>query len=98
MSKIFKTPCPKVEPIALREQISLGKQSRLRVQNALAKQVFNENSSLRLSPNTAMPISEVLESISQNISKMDQNLYTAKANMEEILRANSNDTEFVSLD
>jgi hypothetical protein len=98
MPQIFTTPCVKTKPNAISEQIRLARQSRLKVQNALAQQIFSENSSLKLSPNTAVPISEILEGISQNISKMDQNLYTAKANMEEILRVNSNDNEFVSLD
>jgi hypothetical protein len=86
------------KPIALCEQIRLGRQSRLKVQTALAQQTFGETSTLKLNNSIAFPISEILEGISQNISKMDQNLYSAKANMEEILRTSSNDNEFVSLD
>jgi len=98
MPKIFTTPCAKAEPKALHEQFRLARQSRLKVQAALAQQAFSETSNLKLNNTIAVPISEILEGISQNISKMDQNLYTAKANMEEILRVNSNDNEFVSLD
>lgn len=97
MPKIFITPCPKTKPLALSEQISLAKQLRLKFQNALAQQRFHENSSFKLSPGTTMPLSNILEDISQNISKMDQNLYSTKANMEDILRANSPENEFVSL-
>lgn len=97
MPKIFTTPCAKNKSLTLCEQVSLARQSRLKVQNALTQQGFSDNSSLKFSP-AAVPISEILEEISQNISKMDQNLYTAKTNMEEILHANSNDNEFVSLD
>ena len=97
MPKIFITPCAKAEPVDSAEQIRLAGQTRLKVQNVLAKQGFSENSSLKLIPNTAILISNILEDISQNISKMDQNLYSAKTNIEEILRTNSNDNEFVSL-
>ena len=98
MSRIFTTPCRKAKPNAISEQVSLARQSRLKVQAALDQQTCSETSNLKLNNTIAVPISEILEGISQNISKMDQNLYTAKANMEEILRVNSNDTEFVSLD
>ena len=86
------------KPITLHEQAHLVRQTRLRIQNILAKQTFGETVNLKLNNTIAMPISEILEDISQNISKMDQNLYTAKASMEEILRVDSNDREFVSLD
>ena len=98
MPNIFITPCAKDRSNTISEQVSLARQSRLKVQAALAQQAFSETSNLKLNNTTAVPISEILEDISQNISKMDQNLYTAKANMEEILRVNSNDNEFVSLD
>ena len=98
MPEIFITPYMKAEPLALRRQVSLARQSRLKVQAALAQQTFSETSNLKLNNTIAVPISEILEGISQNISKMDQNLYTTKANMEEILRVNSNNNEFVSLD
>lgn len=97
MPEIFTTADARTRKVAISEQVDLARKSRLRIQNALAQQTFSENSNLKLSPNTAMPISNILENISQNISKMDQNLYSAKANMEEILRANSTDSEFVSL-
>ncbi len=97
MPKIFITPYAKTESLVLSEQINLAKQIRLKVQNALAQQSFHEISSFKLSPGTTMPISNILEEISQNISKMDQNLYSTKANMEEILHANSPENEFVSL-
>jgi hypothetical protein len=95
MPEIFKTPCTKTK--ALDEQLSLAKQSRLKVQAALAQQIFSEHSSLNLSSNSVMSIPNIFEDISQNIAKMDQNLYSTKANMEEILRTNSNDKELVSL-
>ncbi len=88
----------KQEAPASHRQSRPARQTRLNVQNALAQQTFGETSTFTLNNDTAKPISEVLEDISQNISKMDQNLYAAKANTEEILRADSNDTEFVSLD
>ena len=97
MPKIFVTPCAKAETLAPSEQINRVRQLCLKVQNALIQQSFHENSSFKLKPGTAMPISNILEDISQNISKMDQNLYSTKANMEEILRANSQGNEFVSL-
>lgn len=97
MPKIFKTPNGKTKPKSICEQISLGRQSRLKVQNALAHQAFSENPGLKFPPNAAVPISNMLEEISQNLSKMDQNLYSTKANMEEIIRSNNNNNEFVSL-
>ena len=97
MPEIFLTPCSKTKTLTISEQINRAKQLRLKIQNALAIQGFNEDSNFKLSPSTAMPISNILENISQNISKMDQNLYSTKANMEEILRANSPENEFVSL-
>jgi len=98
MPKIFTTPLAKTKPNAISEQVSFARQTRLKVQNALADHTSSEKPGLKFPPKTAVPISEILEGISQNISKMDQNLYTAKANMEEILRVNSNNNEFVSLD
>jgi len=97
MPKIFITPCPENKTFTLSEQISRAKQLCLKVQNALIQQSFHENSCFRLKPGTAMPISSILEDISQNISKMDQNLYSTKANMEEILHTSSSNNEFVAL-
>ena len=97
MPEIFTTPYARTKSIAISEQVNLARQSHLKVQDALSQQTFSEHSNFTLSPNTAMPISNILEDISQNISKMDQNLYSTKANMEEILHTNSNDREFVSL-
>ena len=97
MPKIFIMPGAKAKPLNSAEQIHLVRQIRLKVQNALSRGFFHGNSALKLSPNTTMSISNLLEDISQNISKMDQNLYSTKTNMEEILRTNPSENEFVSL-
>lgn len=97
MPEIFTSPRKRAKKKSMFEQFHLALQSRLKVQNALAEQTFIENSALKLNLKASMPISNILEDISQNISKMDQNLYSTKANMEEILRTNLADNEFVSL-
>lgn len=76
----------------------LVRQIRLKVQQALAEPVFDATAGLKLSHNTLKPMAEVLEEISRNISKMDQNLYAARAGMEEIRRVKPDKSEFVSLD
>ena len=85
------------EPLSLAKQTGLARQTRLNVQNTLVQEQPGEIGSFNLN-NTVKPVSEVLEDISRNISKMDQNVYAARSNMEEILRANVSNTEFVSMD
>ena len=96
MPGIFVTPSTK-NKLSPAEQIHLARQARLKVQNILARRHFNANSGLNTISNTTISISNMLEEITRNISKMDQNLYSAKANMEEILRTNNSNNEFVSL-
>jgi len=91
MPQIFVTPGAGNE-LSPAEQISLAGQARLRVQNILARRHFNVNFELN-----TITISKMLEEIAQNISKMDQNLYSTKANMEEILHTSSSNNEFVAL-
>lgn len=83
---------------SLYNQVRLARQTRLNIQNALVREQVNETCGFNFNNNIEKPISEVLEDISRNISKMDQNVYAARANMEDVLRANSNTPEFVSLD
>ena len=96
MTKIFTTPCSKRknDKSCFKNEAGEARQKRLRVQNALA----NKLPALKVNKSIAKPISALLDDISQNILKMDQNLYTTKVNMEEMLRTNSSDKEFVSLD
>ena len=96
MTKIFTTPCQKKKNDKSCPQNMVGevRQRRLCVQNALA----NKFSELKINKNIAKPISTLLDDISQNMLKMEQNLYTTKVNMEAMLRAKANDKEFVSLD
>ena len=96
MPGIFVTPNVKTKIPSPAKQISIARQSRLKVQNILARRYFKANSTPEV-PNSAISISNMLEEITRNISKMDQNLYSAKANMEEIIRMNISNDESVSL-
>lgn len=97
MPRIFTTLKAKDETLSPEEQIRLARKTRLKVQNILAGQHFSGNYAPNTIQNTAISISHILEEIARNISKMDQNLYSTKANMEEILRTNNSSNEFVTL-
>ncbi len=97
MPRTFVTPSSKNQALSKSEQIALARGTRLKVQNILAEHHFSANSSITAISNTALSISNMLEEITHNISKMDQNLYSAKANMEELLRTNSSNNDFIAL-
>jgi hypothetical protein len=101
MKEIFTTPykrkSAKKAIAGASEQAYLAKQKILAVNAALEPPEDFTGSSFKCCSQNVKPISEIMENISRNISKMDQNIYFAKAGIEKIMRQSSTQNNVVSL-
>jgi hypothetical protein len=95
--KIYKRGVSET-PMSLYEQSDFARRTRQHIQNTLDRTSAGCEISVPSPLNApAASINGILEEVSRNISKIDQNLYSAKTCMEEILRTNSGSRESVSL-
>ncbi|MDD5596763.1 MAG: hypothetical protein PHV82_02395 [Victivallaceae bacterium] len=79
-------------PLSLYEQSCFARRTRQHIRNILEQPSIPGEV-----PGPAASVTGILEEVSRNIAKMDQNLYSAKSCMEEILRAGSARHDSVSL-
>ena len=74
------------------EELHLARQYVLQIHNALASKLSKDSTSFDLSGSKTGTAYVLLEEIAQNISKIDQNLYCTKNNVEETLRSSKNNS------